>query len=121
VLPLLDNRKTIYEILCLGFCAVIYRVSTKSVLDYKHLLRRTSVRRVSAVDSFSQQDGAPPHWGSHVRRFLNAKFPNRWIGRDGPTPWPPRSPDITFPPQLLFIWGTLRTKCFRHQFRILQI
>jgi hypothetical protein len=31
-----------------------------------------------------QQDGAPPHWGSDARRFL-----------DGPTPWPPRSPDIT--------------------------
>ena len=27
--------------------------------------------------------------------FLDAKFPTRWIGRDGPTPWPPRSPDIT--------------------------
>jgi len=26
---------------------------------------------------------------------LDATFPNRWIGRDGPTPWPPRSPDIT--------------------------
>ena len=44
-----------------------------------------------------QQDGAPPQWGSHVRRFLDATFPNRWIGRDGPTPWPPRSPDITPP------------------------
>ena len=42
-----------------------------------------------------QQDGEPPHWGSDVRRFLDATFPNRWIGRDGPTPWPPRSPDIT--------------------------
>jgi hypothetical protein len=21
-----------------------------------------------------QQDGAPPHWGSHVRRFLDATF-----------------------------------------------
>ena len=27
--------------------------------------------------------------------FLDAKFPNRWTGRDGPKPWPPRSPDIT--------------------------
>ena len=35
-------------------------------------------------------DGAPAHW----RAFLNAAFPQRWIGRDGPTPWPPRSPDI---------------------------
>ena len=50
--------------------------------------------------------------------FLNATFPNRWIGRDGPTPWPPRSPDIihfTF-----FYGGILRTKCFRNQFQILQ-
>ena len=29
-----------------------------------------------------------------VRAFFNATFPGRWIGRDGPTPWPPRSPDI---------------------------
>jgi hypothetical protein len=28
----------------------------------------------------SQQDGAPQHCGSHVRQFLDAKFPNRWIG-----------------------------------------
>ena len=27
--------------------------------------------------------------------LLGATFPNRWIGRDGPTPWPPRSPGIT--------------------------
>jgi len=26
---------------------------------------------------------------------LDATFPNRWIGRDGPTPWPQRSLDIT--------------------------
>ena len=41
-----------------------------------------------------QQDGAPPHWGSHVRPFLDATFPNRWTGKDGRTPWPPRSSDI---------------------------
>ena len=41
-----------------------------------------------------QLDGAPAHWGLNVRAFLNATFPERWIGRDGPTPWPPRSPDI---------------------------
>jgi len=54
--------------------------------------------------------------------FLDATFQNRWIGRDGPTPWPPRSPDITPPPLLnSFYGGMLRTKCFRHQFQILQI
>ena len=41
-----------------------------------------------------QIDGAHVHWGLNVRAFLNATFPERWIGRDGPTPWPPRSPDI---------------------------
>ena len=68
-----------------------------------------------------QQDGAPPHWGSHVRRLLDVTFPNRRIGRDGPTPWPPQSPDIT-PPLDFFLWGgMLRTECFQHQFQMLQI
>ncbi|GBO26762.1 hypothetical protein AVEN_170708-1 [Araneus ventricosus] len=30
------------------------------------------------------------------------KFPRRWIGRGGPIPWPPRSPDIT--PFGLLLW-----------------
>ena len=41
---------------------------------------------------------------------LDATFPNRWIGRDGPTPWPPRSPDIT---RLdFFLWGYVKDKVF---------
>ena len=42
--------------------------------------------------------------------FLDATFPNRWIGRDGPTPWPPRSPDIT--PLDFFLWGYVKDKVF---------
>jgi len=57
-----------------------------------------------------QQDGATPHWGSDVLRFLDATFPNRWIGRDGPTPWPPRLPDIT--PLDFFLWGYVKDKVF---------
>ena len=64
-----------------------------------------------------QEDGSPAHWGSHVRRFLDATFPNRWIERDGPKPWPPRSPDITL--LTSFYGGMLRTKCFRHQFQMI--
>jgi hypothetical protein len=41
-------------------------------------------------------------WSLDVRRALNATFPSRWIGRDGPTDWPPRSPDIM---QLDFFFG----------------
>ena len=80
----------------------IYRVSIKFSLItniyYKKTTWNINILFLPLLKLFStifQQDGAPPHWGSHVRRFLDATFPNRWIGRDGPTLWPPRSPDIT--------------------------
>jgi len=83
----------------------MYRVSIKSLPDYKHLLQENYVDifelyAAPQLEEFQpwiifQQDGAPPHWGSNVRPFLDETFSNRWIGRDGPTPWPPRSPDIT--------------------------
>jgi len=41
---------------------------------------------------------------------LDATFPNRWIGRDGPTPWPPRSPDIT--PLDFFLWVYVKDNVF---------
>jgi len=41
---------------------------------------------------------------------LDATFPNRWVGRDGPTPRPPRSPDIT--PLDFFLYGYVRDKVF---------
>jgi len=41
---------------------------------------------------------------------LDATFPNRWIGIDGPTPWPPRSPDIT--PLDFFLWRYVKDKVF---------
>jgi len=42
---------------------------------------------------------------------LDATFPNRWIGRDGPTPWPPRSPDI-ISTLTSFLWGYVKDKVF---------
>lgn len=50
-----------------------------------------------------QQDGCPAHWTLIVREHLNNCFPNSWIGRDGPIPWPARSPDLT--PVDFFVWG----------------
>jgi len=41
---------------------------------------------------------------------LDATFPNRWIGRHGLTPWPPRSPDIT--PLDFFLCGYVKDKVF---------
>jgi hypothetical protein len=54
------------------------------------------LRRVSAMGS------SPTGWGVHVRQFLDATFPSLWIGRDYPTPWPPRSLD--------FLWEYVKDK-----------
>ena len=92
----------------------------KSFPDYNHLLQENYLDMLElhvAPQSeefqqwiISQQDGAPPHWGSHVRLFLDATFPSSWIGRDDPTPWPPRSPDIT--PLHFFLWRYVKDKVF---------
>ena len=42
-----------------------------------------------------QQDGAPSHSGLKICQFLNEIFLDRWIGRGGSIPRPPRSSDIT--------------------------
>ena len=95
----------------------IYRVSIKFFPDYNYLLQENMLELYVApqLEEFKpwiifQQDGAPPHWGSHVGRFMDATFPNRWIGRDGPTPWPPRSPDITSLD--FFLWGHVKDRVF---------
>ncbi|CAL1291506.1 unnamed protein product [Larinioides sclopetarius] len=51
-------------------------------------------------------DGAPPHFSLSVRKALNGKYPDSWIGRDGPIPWPARSPDLT--PLDFFFWGYIK-------------
>ena len=60
-----------------------------------------------------QQDGSPQHWGLHVRGFLNETFPDRWIGRDGPIPWLPCSPDIT--PLDFFLRAMLKISFIEHK------
>ena len=61
-----------------------------------------------------QQDGAPVHYALPVRKWLDDKLPNRWIGRRGPFEWPARSPDLA--PCDFALWGYLKdvaykTKC----------
>ena len=55
------------------------------------------------------QDGAPPHYSCFVTDVLNESFPDAWIGRNGPIPLPPRSPDLST--LVFFLWGTLGTLC----------
>lgn len=53
-----------------------------------------------------QHDGSPVHFVRVVREHLNNVFEGRWIGREGPVPWPPRSPDLN--PLDFFLWGYLK-------------
>lgn len=58
-----------------------------------------------------QHDGAPAHYGTQVREYLNEEYPERWIGRGSPTiAWPARSPDLT--PLDFYVWGTLKSKVY---------
>ena len=52
-----------------------------------------------------QQDGAPAHYSTIVREFLDDKF-SVWIGRRGTIDWPPRSPDLT--PCDFSLWGIIK-------------
>jgi len=62
-------------------------------------------------DIIWQQDGAPAHWATRVRAYLDEIFGMNWIGRDGPIRWPARSPDLT--PLDFFVWGHLKDKVYR--------
>jgi len=74
---------------------------------YLNLLSESIYPEISAWHNFSKlqfmQDGAPPHFATTVRAWLDDKFPLRWIGRRGPLEWPARSPDLT--PLDFFLWG----------------
>lgn len=54
-----------------------------------------------------QHDGCPAHFRISVREWLNETFPQRWIGRGGPIPWPARSPDLT--PCDFYLWSHMKS------------
>ena len=70
---------------------------------YLDMLRNFVIDQLPPGSIF-QQDTAPPHYHRQMRDFLNATFPDMWIGRGGPFAWPPRSPDFT---PLDFVSGDL--------------
>ena len=39
-------------------------------------------------------DGAPPHFGRPVTEWLNNRFPNESVGRNGPETWLARTLDL---------------------------
>ncbi|CAH2092979.1 unnamed protein product [Euphydryas editha] len=62
-------------------------------------------------DMWLQHDGCPSHYACSVREYLDATFPQRWIGRLGHFLWPPRSPDLN--PLDFFYWGCIKEACIR--------
>ena len=65
------------------------------------------------------QDGAPPHFSCFVNDILNERFPgDAWIGRGGPIPWPPRSPDLS--PLDFFLWAYIKNIVYAEKVRNIQ-
>lgn len=83
--------------------------------DYLRMLEEKLLPHLNEIGHpiFFQQDGAPAHYTTPVRHWLDCWFPNRWIGRSGPIPWPARSPDLT--PLDYFLWGYLKHKVYQHE------
>ena len=50
-----------------------------------------------------------------VRAYLDHTFPGRWIGRSGPLPWPPHSPDLT--PFVFWLWGMVKERAYSRKIR----
>ncbi|GBP45167.1 hypothetical protein EVAR_95819_1 [Eumeta japonica] len=78
--------------------------------NYLEFLQNVLPEMIVEVSNFNenrpiifQNDGCPAHWRLIVRKYLNNVFPNSWIGRDGPIPWPLRAPDLT--PLDFYVWG----------------
>ncbi|GBM82042.1 hypothetical protein AVEN_56186-1 [Araneus ventricosus] len=78
---------------------VLWLYETKSPINFQRAFRRCYGRK-------------PPYTKS-IKRWYE-QFKETGIGRDGPTPWTPRSPDIT--PLDFFSFGAIsRTESFPHQ------
>jgi len=76
-----------------------------------HLLENVDLEITRRI--FFQQDGASPYFARIVRRFLDERYPNRWIGREGLIAWPPRSPDLTSID--FYLWGYLKGVVFEEE------
>ena len=59
-------------------------------------------------DYIFHQDGATVHYSYRVRRYLDNKSPENWVGRGGPVEWPALSPDLN--PCDFFLRGHLKAK-----------
>ena len=58
-----------------------------------------------------QHESAPANFAINIRQYLDADFPNRWIGRCGTIEWPPHSPDLN--PLDFFLWGYVNDSVYK--------
>jgi hypothetical protein len=58
------------------------------------VMENTAMRHVP-VGTVFHLDGAPPRFPCCVRVLMDRGFPDRWIGRGRPIPWPRCSPHLT--------------------------
>ena len=58
------------------------------------------------------------HFSCFVTDVLNKRFPDAWIGRGGPIPWPTRSPDLS--PLDFFLWGYIKNIVYAEKIRNIQ-
>lgn len=79
---------------------------------YKEFLEETLPELLEEIplnvrqSMYYQHDGAPAHSTTRVKELLNSKYPERWIGRNGPISWPARSPDLS--PLDFYFWGVMK-------------
>lgn len=99
---LLNNRIVGPYILPNRLNSPTYLVFVRDILP--ELLQKVPL--ADRMDMWFQHDGCPAHFGNIVVNHLNATYGQQWIGRGGPVPWPPRSPDLT--PLDFFVWGRMK-------------
>ena len=58
-----------------------------------------------------QHKRAPTHFHRNAPQYLNNAFSKRWMESNGPTAWPPSSPDMT--PFDFFLWGYLKSLIYK--------
>ena len=102
---------------------VIFRLSGLEV--YKNTCLCFSTQKLYAIYVFNSVQSNSKRFlytsvhfnvGRDVTTFLDETFPGRWVGRGGPTAWPPRSPDLT--PLDLLHGSLLRTLCRGEKFEM---
>lgn len=71
-------------------------------------------------DMYFQHDGCAAHYRRSVRVWLDANYPNEWIGRGGSIAWPAKSPDLMLMDFYVW-WGHMKSIVYDHNMLIVKI